>query len=196
MIARARNEDGFLMIEVVAAIMIITIALLAVMAGYDAAFISLHKANQKAVAAKLANQQLELYGALSYDAIGLDPTVTANVGDPNNAAYDSLYATNSILDGLWYTDTNGNPAQYPSGTVNDVTTTGACGSTPNCLPIQTVTGPDNKSYRIETFIRDDDHTSNHRWTTRDVTVIVRDPSVTGDPEIVSAETGFDQQPAS
>jgi hypothetical protein len=176
--------------------MIITIALLAVMAGYDSAFISLHEANQKAVAAKLANQQLELYGALPYDAIGLDPTVTANVGDSSNAAYDSLYTTNSILDGLFYTDPSGNPAQYPSGTVNDVTTNGACGTTPNCLPIQTVTGPDNRSYRIETFIRDDDHTSNHRWTTRDVTVIIRDPSVASDPEIVSAETGFDQQPAS
>jgi type II secretory pathway pseudopilin PulG len=196
MIARARAEDGFLMIEVVAAIVILTIALLAVMAGYDAAFISLHRANQKAVAAKLANQQLELFGALSYDAIGLDPTLTANVGDPNNAAYDSLYATNSLLDGAMYTDANGNPAQYPSGTVNDVTTTGPCGATPNCLPVQTVTGPDGKTYRIETFIRDDDHTSNHRWTTRDVTVVIRDPSVAGDPEIVSAQAGFDQQPAS
>jgi type II secretory pathway component PulJ len=55
---RLRDEGGFLMIEVTAAMAILSIALMALMAGYDSAFISLHKSSQKATAATLANQQL------------------------------------------------------------------------------------------------------------------------------------------
>lgn len=196
MLRRARAEDGFLLIEVVAAIAIISIALLALMAGYDSAFLSLHRSNQQSVAATLANGQLELYRSLPYASIGLDATTTANVGDSTNPLYDSLYATNSILDGTWSTDpVTGDPVQAPSGTVNDVTVS-SCGTDPNCLPIQTVTGPDGREYRIETFVRDDVSTSsNIRWTTRDVAVIVRDPNTAGDPELLTLESGFDRAAA-
>lgn len=185
------------MIEVIAAIMIISIALLALMAGYDSAFLSLHRSSQQSVASTLADQQLELYRSLPYASIGLDATRTESVGDTSNPSYDSLYATNSILDGTWSTDpVTGDPVQAPSGTVNDVTIS-SCGTTaPNCLPIQTVTGPDGRDYRIETFVRDDvNSSSNIRWTTRDVTVLVRDPSAAGDPEILSMQTGFDRASA-
>lgn len=193
MLRLPRDENGFMMIEVVVAIVILSIALLAVMSGYDSAFISMHKSSQQSVAATLANQQLELYSALPYTSIGLNPTITANVGNSSNSAYDSLYATNSILDGTWYTNAQGQQVENPSGTVNDVTVSG-CGTTaPACLPIQTVTGSDGRTYRIETFIVPDSHTdaSNIRWSTLDVTVIVRDPTQSGDPELIEAQTGFD-----
>lgn len=197
MLDRARAESGFLLLEVVAAIAIISIALLALMAGYDSAFLSLHRSNQQSVASTLANQQLELYRSLPYASIGLDAARTTAVGSVSDPLYDSLYATNSILDGAWSTDPiTGEPVQAPGGTVNEVTIA-ACGTTaPNCLPIQTVTGPDGRSYRIETFVRDDvNSSSNIRWTTRDVTVTVRDPSTTGDPKILSMQTGFDRASA-
>jgi Tfp pilus assembly protein PilV len=200
MLQRARDQDGFLMIEVSAAIVVLSIALLALMAGYDSAFVSLHKSSQKAVAATLANQQLERYSALPYASVGLNATLVSNVGTSTNPSYDASYATNSILDGTWSTDpVTGNPVQAPSGTVNDVTV-GACASdttSPNCLPIQSsVLGSDGKHYRIETFIRDDINTSsNIRWTTRDVTVIVRDADLATQPQLVSMATGFDRAAA-
>ncbi len=80
-------------------------------------------------------------------------------------------------------------------TANDADVTIAnCGSTANCLPVQTVTGSDGRHYRLETFVRDITNTSvsNISWTTREVTVIVRDPSATGSPEILRLTTAFDR----
>jgi type II secretory pathway pseudopilin PulG len=194
MLSRARAEDGFLMIEVMVAMLVLTIALLALMAGYDSAFVSLHNASEKAVASKLANQQLELYTALPFASIGLDQTTTDAVGNPANGAYDSLYATSDLLSGDFVTDPDtGDVTQNPSGTVNDVEISG-CGSAANCLPIQVVTGSDNRQYRIETFIRDEANSPSIRWTERVVTVIVRDQKTM--TELVEMSTAFDRGPSS
>lgn len=192
--ARLRDQRGFLMIELTVSIVILTIALLAIMAGYDSAFVSLHKAGNQAVATKLANQQLELYGALPFAQIGLDAATTQAIGDSTNAQYDSLYATNPLLDGDWTTDpVTGNPVQEPSGTVNDVTITG-CGTAPNCLPVQTVTGTDGHRYRIETYVRDQPNATGISWTERDVTIVVRDAQAAGTPELVRLSSAFDRGP--
>jgi prepilin-type N-terminal cleavage/methylation domain-containing protein len=183
---RLAAEDGFGLIELMAALVVLTVALLALAAGYDEAFVSLHKASQKTVAAQLADRQLELYRALPYDSVGLDPTATAA------AAADSLYDDDPILAGDWVTDpVTGVQTQQPSGTVNDVTFA-ACGSTANCLPIQTVTGTDQRSYRIETFVRDRLNNTGTRWYERVVTVIVQDAGAAGDPEILRTTTAFDR----
>jgi type II secretory pathway pseudopilin PulG len=196
MLSRARAEGGFLMIELSVAMVILSIALLALMAGYDSAFVSLHNASQKATASKLGNQQLELYTALPYNSIGLDTTTTDAVGNPTDPAYDSLYATSDLLTGDLVTDPDtGVVTQEPSGTVNDVEIDG-CGSSANCLPIQNVTGSDGRRYRVETFIRDEANSPSIRWTERVVTVIVRDASKTSLPELVEISTAFDRGPSS
>lgn len=190
---RGSDQDGFLLVELTAAMVILAIALLALMAGYDSAFVSIRKANQKSAAAALANAQLETYASLPYAQIGLDEATTDAVGDSTNAAYDSLYATNPILasDGSMV-----NGVVEPDGTFNDIKITGCGGTTPpppSCLPIQTETGSDGRSYRVETFVRDiTEQTSNISWTTRNVWVIVRDPSQSGDPELLQLHTAFDK----
>lgn len=200
MLRRAREQEGFFVIEVVAAIVILSIALLALMAGYDSAFISLHKASQKSTAATLANQQLEGYSALPYTSLGLNPTLVNAVGDSSKGTYDALYATNTLLDGTKVV--NGQTVEN-DGTVNDYTASATCATdttTPTCLPIQTVTGPDGRSYRIETFMTQDaSHServglSNVGWTTMDVSVIVRD--ATDDTALVEAQTSFYSPPSS
>ncbi|HEY2326626.1 MAG TPA: type II secretion system protein [Gaiellaceae bacterium] len=201
MLRRTQAEGGFLMIEVVAAMVIVSIALLALMAGYDSAFLSLHKSSQKAVAAQLADQQLELYRALPFAQVILSSDEATAVGDSNQSTYDALYSTNSILDGDWVPDPNdpGNEIQEPSGTVNDVT--GTCTSEPgehldNCNPIQSVTGSDGRPYRIETFIRDVPNQTAISRDERFVTVIVRDDSSNaGDAEVLREQTAFDSGPS-
>jgi type II secretory pathway pseudopilin PulG len=196
MLSRARAEGGFLMIELVVTMVILSIALMALMAGYDSSFISLHNASNESTASKLANQQLELYSALPFDSIGLDQATTDAVGDPADPAYDSLYATNDLLAGDFITDPiTGDLTQEPSGTVNDVEITG-CGSTPNCLPVQTVTAANGHQYRIETFVRDAANSPGIRWTERDVTVVVRDAQKSTLPELVQTATAFDRGPGS
>jgi len=168
-----------MLIELTVSMVILTIALLAVMASYDTAFVSLHRAGSQAVATKLANQQLEIYAALPFSQIGLDSTTTTNVGTTGNGAYDALYATNALLGG--------------AGTTSEVLIAG-CGASASCLPIQTVTGSDHHRYRIETFVVDRANSTGISWTERDVTVVVRDAQRSGLPELVRLSTAYDRGP--
>ncbi len=172
------------LIELIAAMMVITIALLALMASYDQAFFSLHNAARKTAAASLAESQVELYSALPYASVGLSSSLVTTA-----KASDAYYSTDEA-------------ALTPSGTTE--VTNAACTTTdPQCKPVQTsVTGSDGKSYRVETFVRDISQTLSCQGVTgscgttteRDVTVIVRDPNVSGSPKVYMVTAAFDSGP--
>lgn len=172
---RLRNEDGFMLVELLVASVVLSIALMALMAVYDSSFISLHKAAQKTAAATLAQNQLELFSALSYDSIGLDSSKLTT------AKSDSTYSSDEA-------------SLTPSGG-SDRTLTGSCSQT-QCLPIQTMTGSDHRSYTVETFIRDVavDGQGYPGRTERLVTVIVRDPSTSGSPIVAQQSAAYDAGP--
>jgi hypothetical protein len=156
------------------------IALLALAAGYETAAVSVRKANYKTVAAKLAASQIELYQSLKVSSIGLDQTTLTNVQTSGNGSYNATYVSDEA--GL-----------TPTGTDHTILN---CGSTPQCLPIQDVTGPENHPYRIETFIRDVTNSgATGTWKERFVTVIVRDKGTTGYPLLFSETSAFDPGPA-
>ena len=108
MLRRLREEGGQGMIELIMAVVLITIALLALMASYDGAFISLHKSSRTNAAAQLADTQLELYSSL----------YALNTSDPNAqiGLSSSLLTTAKANDANYSTD---EAALTPSGT--DVT---------------------------------------------------------------------------
>lgn len=164
-----------MLVELIVATVVLSLALLAVMAGYDSAFISMHKAAQKSAAATLAQNQLELYSAMSYSTIGLD-TTTLSAVKTGNATYA---ADESGLDNA----ANATDATY------------ACGSATNCLPVQTVTGSDKKSYTMETFIRDVSGISYSSRSERIVTIIMRDPNSTTDDVVAQMSATFDAGPS-
>ena len=191
MAVRPRQEDGFGLIELLAAMAVLSIALLALLAGYGSAVSSLRATSLSSTASGLADGQMELYRALPYASIGLDAATTTAIGDSSSGSYDSLYATNPLLDGAFVTDpVTGVVSQLPSGTVNDFTIAD-CGATPQCLPVQTVTGNDGNPYRIETFIVDEP-TASIGWYERVVTVVVRDANVSGMPVLAQLSSGFDR----
>jgi type II secretory pathway pseudopilin PulG len=171
---RLRKSDGFMLIELLIATIVLSLALLALMAVYDSSAISLHKAAQKTAAATIAQNQLELYGALSYTAVGLDASrLTTAKANPTYAADES-----SLTPG--------------GGT--DVSLTSACSAT-QCLPIQAITGNDHRSYTVETFIRDINDKGYPGRPERVIGVIVRDPSTTGTPIVARQSSAYDQGPA-
>ena len=176
---RLRNEDGFLLIELLAATVIITVALLALLGAYDQAWFSLHSGAKNSSAGIVANNQLELYASLSYCAIALDPTVLTST-----KATDSTYSTDEAsLSGT------GTDATYSSSTCTT--------SLPaQSVPVQTVTGGDGHRYKLETFIRTMANPTATSWNEKVVTVIVRDLSTTGNPKVVTLQTAFDQGPSS
>ncbi|HEY2543411.1 MAG TPA: hypothetical protein VGH92_10215 [Gaiellaceae bacterium] len=173
------------MIELLAAVSVITIALLALMASYDQAFFSLHAAARKTAAGNLAETQLELYNALPYASIGLSSSLLSTAN-----ASDAYYSTDKA-------------ALSPSGT--DVAYASCTTTDPQCKPVQSsVLGSDGKHYRIETFVRDvtqtltcqGQTTSCGTTTERDVTVIIRDPNVANSPQVYTATAAFDSGPRS
>ena len=178
MTARLRKQDGFGLIELLAAMAVLSIALLALLAGYGSAVVSLRLSSRMTTVSALANQQLELYRAVPFASIGLDDTAVASA-----EATDPVYASDrTALD---------DPNPLSAGV--DVTIVG-CGTTPQCTPIQSVVGTDHRTYRLETFVRDvqDQNSSSITWTERVVTVIVRDPSQTGSPIVFQVSSAFDR----
>jgi Tfp pilus assembly protein PilV len=166
---RVHNEEGFLMVELVAAVCILTVALLALIGAYGLGYFAINSTGQTTSAGLLASDQLELYASLSYASIGLDATTLASV-----QATDPNYSTDES-------------ALPVSGT--DVTISG-CGSSPQCSPVQTLTGGDHKTYKLETFIRQLTNPNATNRTEKVITVVVRNMS-TGGGKVVTMQTGFD-----
>jgi len=174
------DEGGMGLVELLVAMFVLSVALLALAAGYETAAISVHNADKKTVAAKLAATQIELYQSLKVSSIGLDQTTLTNVQTSGSGSYDGTYVSDEA--GL-----------TPTGTDHTIL---GCGTTPQCSPIQDVTGPENHPYRIETFIRDVTNAgATGTWKERFVTVIVRDRGASGNPLIFSETSAFDPGPA-
>ena len=167
---RAHSEDGFLMVELVAAMLILTIALLALIGAYSLGYFSIGSAARTSSVGLIANNQLELYSSLPYSSIGLDATTLASV-----KSSDANYSTDES-------------ALPESGT--DVTITG-CGSSAQCLPVQTVTGADHKSYKVETFIRLLPNPNASTRSEKVATVVIRNASASGSPKVLTMQTAFD-----
>jgi len=175
-----RSERGQGLIELLITMVVITIALLALGAGFDAAFLSLHQSARNAAAANLGEQQLEMFAAIPYASLGLDTTTLATV-----KSKDTTYVSDDA-------------ALSPSGTDKTLT----CGTSSYCLPVQCTpaatcsypvtlsedpVGSDNRHYKVETFIRSVTETTQEIM----VTVIVRDPNQTGSPIVYEASSAFD-----
>jgi competence protein ComGC len=191
MLKRLREERAQGMIEMIMAVVLITVALLALMASYDGAFMSLHKSARTNAAAQLADSQIELYSSL-YALSTTNPTAQIGLSS-------SLLATAKASDAFYSTDES---ALSPSGT--DYTNSSCTTTATQCMPVQTVTGSDGKSYRMETFTRNVTQTLTCTTTTvgtcsstttqRVVTVIIRDPNSSGTPKVYTATTAFDCGP--
>ena len=143
---RARAEEGFGLVELMIALVILNIGVLAVVAAFTSGSVTLRRAAETQVAASLADEQMELYRAVRYVDLYVD---TASV---TTASANSTYAADSAYSGSQVTAT--------CSPVTDV-----------CNPMRTTTGPDNRSYRIDTYIVSVTPTSGR--AVKQITVVVR-----------------------
>src|SRR5438874_5428911 len=107
MLSRLRNEKGFGLLELLMAMTMLSIGILALVAAFNSGTIALERAGRNATAAALADAQMERYRALTYGAIQLD----ANAVNATN----STYRNDSVLGG---------------NLANDLTTSTSCGGVP------------------------------------------------------------------
>ena len=175
-----RGEEGFGLIELLISMVVLQIALLAIVGAFGAGAVAIGRAGKVNTAAVLADQQMELYRTMPYDAIGLD-----TAGAPTSGIYTSdttvCPASQTPVCANTGPRNNANTATW-SCTVNTSPTGvsyfySANGVNP-CTAHRSVTGtsaPDGRSYWVDTYIQ---------WTTQTggasqrpvkvVSVVVRD----------------------
>jgi len=170
--ARLRAEQGFGLIELLLAMVMLNIGILAIVGAFNSGIFALNRASKVTTASALADQQMELYRALTYSAIALDSTTLSSA--------DNTYKCDTALG-----------ASCPNSTSGEITTTCSGSPLPNeCLPSRTVVGADRKNYRVDTYITSLTPTSGRALKL--VTVVVRDGTKLSARPIARVASTFDQ----
>lgn len=152
------------LVELLIAMTILAVALLALVAAFSSGALTLQRAGQTSTASALANAQMELYRGLKYDSIRLDAGSIPPVGD------------------VYRADT-----AYP---VSQVTTPACAGPPVECDASRPVTGPDNRAYRVDTYIEFETPTGGRQL--KKVTVVVREGGDLTAEGLVRTSSKFDQ----
>ena len=164
------------LVELLIAMTVLAVALLALVAAFSSGALTLQRAGQTSTASVLANQQMELYRGLKYCSIRLDD---GSLPAPAPYASDSAYSGSQVLD------------------------TAACGgSTPTCTAVawpdpcdasQLISGsdtPDGRSYRVDSYIVHETPTGGREL--KKVTIVVRNGNDVTGPALVRTSSKFDQ----
>ena len=169
---RLRSEAGFGLIELLMAMVILNVGILAIVAAFGSSQFALNRASKISTASSLADTQMELFRALTYNAIALDTTSLGSV--------DNTYKCDVALG-----------ASCPNSTSGEITTTCSGSPLPNqCIPSQSVTGADRKNYRVDTYITTTAPTNGR--SEKLVTVVVRDANNLSGRPLARVGSTFDQ----
>lgn len=167
------GERGFGMIELLVTMLILNIGILAVVASFNAGIISLNRASRVTTAGVIADQQMELYRALTYTSIRL-----ASATIPGTAPYttDAAYTCSGCSTQVTIPACSGPP--YPD----------------ECNASRTVTGADGRSYRMDVYIAQmipNENQTNEGRPVKRVSLVVRDANNIGRVYVRQASE-FDQ----
>ena len=155
---RLRSQEGFGLVELMVSMTMLNIGLLAIVAAFQSGALALKNAGEISTASVLADKQMELYRALKYTEIALDATAVAAANGEANYQCDTA---NKI-----------DPAGPCGGTNQQTQQQKSCPTmTPQCNPRQTVTGPDGRAYRVDTYVVS--QTPPTGRTVKLVTIVVR-----------------------
>jgi Tfp pilus assembly protein PilV len=167
-VRRVRDEAGFGLIELIMAMVMLNVGILALVAAFNSGAVALGRASKQSNAATLADTQMELFRGLKYTSIVQDTT------EWNSAVADSTWTADPV-----YQSNMKAPIPSPKALVSTITG-GVCAGTPvpiSCDPSRTVTGADNRSYRVDTYLYYDTPPTGQQLKV--ITVVVRDPAQTG-----------------
>jgi Tfp pilus assembly protein PilV len=166
---RVREEGGFGLIELVMAMFMMNVGILALVAAFNSGAVALRRASHISTGAAIADSQMELYRALTYSQIGLDATAIG--------AVDNTYKCDSAL-GASCPNTITTCASGACATGTVPTRTDCVANAPECLPYRSVTAstsppsPDHYAYRVDSYIKYT--TPSNGRQLKQITVVVRD----------------------
>ena len=163
--ARLRAEEGFGLIELIMAMVMLNIGILAIVASFNSGAVALRRASHISTASALADQQMEGYRALTYSQIGFTASLMSGL--------DNTYKCDSVL-GASCPNTVPPCAGLPC-TDGQTPTLSSCTVGNQCLPSRSATGatsPDGYPYRIDSYILYKTQTNGRQL--KQITVVVRD----------------------
>ena len=148
LLARLRAEGGFGLIELLLAMLVLNIGLLAIIAAFQSGAVAIARASRISTASTLADSQMELYRAIKYSAIALSSTEFTAAQGVARYTSDTAYSGTQVV--------------------------GSCANPPpnECRPIRSVSGPDHKSYQVFTYIVYDNPPTGRQL--KKVTIVIRD----------------------
>jgi type II secretory pathway pseudopilin PulG len=156
---RAREESGFGLLELLMAMVMLNVGILAIVAAFSSGNAALARASRISTASALANKQMEVYRGVKYENIVL---VTS---EWNAATSDSTYTADTV-----YQQNMQSPVA-PKALVATVASCPANVPTTACDPSYTTTGADHRSYRVDTYLYYDAPGGGAQLKT--ITVVVR-----------------------
>jgi type II secretory pathway pseudopilin PulG len=196
------SEDGFGLVELLVAMVILQVALLALVGAFGAGSVALGRASRANTAQALANQQMELYRSMTYDPIGLDTAGAPTTG---------MYVADTSVCAASQTPVCGNTGPRNNAGTSPWSCTAASGSTSvslyysanginPCVAHRLVSGagsPDGMTYYVDTYIKLTTSSATQR-AFKQISVVVRD-SGTGRQlvkEITTMDCGTANPPGS
>lgn len=126
------------MIELLAAMMVMAVGILALFAMFQSSSVQLRRAATVTTAAAIADSEMERFRAVRYDTIGL--------AQADMDAADSIYTDES--DGAY------RPISDPVNLVDSTVVMPKCPATPctTSVPTKDVVGADGRTYRVDTYV--------------------------------------------
>jgi len=195
---RAHSEAGFGLIELLIAMVVLQIALLAIVGAFGAGSVALARASKVNTAASLADQQMELYRVEPYDAIGLN---TANAPTSGSYISDTSVCPSGQTPACGNTSPRNNASPNTgtwqcttAGTSTSVETYFSEGGLNPCVAHRLVSSastpasPDGRTYYVDTYISWGALGADQR-AVKQVSVVVRDG--TSSTELAREVTTFD-----
>jgi type II secretory pathway pseudopilin PulG len=189
LLRRLRAEDGFGLIELSMAIVMLNVGILAIVAAFQSGAVALRRANLVANATAIADTQMEAFRRMRNCEIALDdaqmPSATSAYA-LDTAAYapaGSYFSTGTAAGSQrWVTDystgssymstweTAFSPVYHTTHTASPV----SCSNASVVDPDANVVGPDNNTYTVHTYIYLV-QVNGQGWQ-KQVTIVVRQPT--------------------
>ncbi len=163
-VARARDESGFGMLELLIAMVVLNVGLFALVGAFNASTVAIRRAGDKAAATAVADKQMEVYRGLGSCAIWLDSVLMPATGSTYALDTQSFNgtATSSPQVAYWNSGASANSQYWAT---DGVTTANVAGQTnlASCawkaqgsanvysLPLTATTGANNATTGIDSL---------------------------------------------
>jgi len=161
---RAREESGFGLLELLMAMVMLNVGILAIVAAFSSGNAALARASRVSTASSLADKQMEIYRGADYD------NILFTTSEWNAATGDATYTGDTV-----YQQNMATP-QAPKALVPTVTTCPSAVPAQACDPSFTIVGADHRNYRVDTYLYFDAPSFGNQLKT--ITVVVRNGDVT------------------